>query len=87
MLTHNRILFPCHKTLLKAVKKCKQIPANFIGLSHNLLKNMSLENMLSYYEKIVGFFKGYDYPDTVRIGLILENEWTWYTKKMTMSEW
>ena len=43
--------------------------------------------MLSYYEKIVGFFKGYDYPDTVRIGLILENEWTWYTKKMTMSEW
>jgi len=87
VLAHNHILFPCHKALFKAVKKCKDVPDNFIEMSHHLLKNISLENMINYYEKVIEFFKEYDYPDTERIGLILENEWTWYTKKLTISEW
>jgi len=43
--------------------------------------------MINYYEKVIEYFKGYDYPDTERIGIILENEWTWHTKQMTISEW
>ena len=29
----------------------------------------------------------YNYPDDERVGLILENEWTWYTGKMSVGEW
>jgi len=56
-------------------------------MSRYLLKNVCLESMINYYEKVIEYFKGYDYPDTERIGIILENEWTWHTKQMTISEW
>ena len=87
VLAHNRILFPCHKSLFEAIKKCIDIPYNFVEMSHQLLQNCSLETMINYFENVIDFFKEYDYPDTERIGLILENEWTWYTKKMTIGEW
>ncbi len=86
-LAHNYALFPSHKALFKAVDKCKDKPANFIEESQFLLNNITLENMLKYYAKLIDFFKAYDYPDLERVGLILENEWTWFTKKMTISEW
>ncbi len=87
MLAHNHLLFPCHKALFKVLKKCKDMPFDFIEKSQNLLKNITLENMIGYYEKVIDFFKEYDYSDIERISLILENEWTWFTKKMTISEW
>lgn len=73
---HNRQLFPSHKALFKAVERCKEIPENFIDLSQNLLLNINLEEMVIYYEKVIFYFKEYDYSDIERIGIILENEWT-----------
>ena len=56
-------------------------------MSNDLLANQNIEKMVNYYETIITFFKEYDYPDTERIGLILENEMTWYTKQLTISEY
>jgi hypothetical protein len=81
VLAHNKVLFPCRKAFFKAIGTCKDMPDHFIEMSRDLLKNQNLETMINYYEKIIDFFKEYDYPDMERIGLILENEWTWYTKK------
>ncbi len=86
VLAHNHVLFPCHKGLFRALEKCADIPNNFIEMSHRLLENTNLEEMLGYYEKIINFFKDYDYPDNEQIGLILENEWTWYTGKINTSD-
>jgi predicted nucleotidyltransferase len=86
-LAHNHRLFPSHKALFKALAKCPDLPDQFIEQSQHLLKNISLEEMLHYYELVIGFFQEYDYPDIERIGLILENEWTWYTGQLTISEW
>jgi hypothetical protein len=87
VLAHNRILFPCPKSLLDTTKECKDMPDNFIEMSRHLLKNMDPELMINYYEKVIDYFHEYDYPDKERIDLIIENEGTWSTKKMTVSEW
>ncbi|MEJ2665452.1 MAG: nucleotidyltransferase domain-containing protein [Spirochaetia bacterium] len=87
VLTHNHMLFPCRKAFFKALGECKHMPAGFIPRSRCLMGDMNLTEMLSYYETVINYFIDYDYPDTERIGLVLENEWTWYTKKPTISEW
>ncbi|MBN2440431.1 MAG: nucleotidyltransferase domain-containing protein [Spirochaetales bacterium] len=87
VLAHNRILFPCHKSLFKALKKCKEMPERFIEKSYELLENIHPDLMIRYYEHVTDYFKAYDFPDEERIGLILKNEWTWYMKNLTISEW
>ena len=87
VLAHNRVLYPCHKSLFKALEKCREIPDGFITESRQLIGEGNVKSMIAYYDKVAGYFAEYDYPDKERIGRILENEWTWYTKEMTMSEW
>jgi predicted nucleotidyltransferase len=87
VLAHNHVLFPCRKALFKALGKCEHMPADFISMSRRLISNMNRGEMLKYYETVIDYFKDYDYPETERGGLILENEWTWYTKQLTISEW
>ncbi len=87
ILAHNHELFSSHKALFKAVSNCKQKPEYFVEMSNNLLRNYDLNKMVKYYETVIDFFKEYDYSDIERIGLILENEITWYTKNLTISEW
>ncbi|MBN1696730.1 MAG: nucleotidyltransferase domain-containing protein [Spirochaetales bacterium] len=87
VLAHNRVLFPCHKSLFDAVARCTDMPDDFIGRSSHLLRHIDYQSVVDYYDTVAGYFSAYDYPDTERIGLILENEWTWHTKKMTISEW
>jgi hypothetical protein len=85
-LAHNRVLFPCHKSLFKALAKCREMPAGFIEMLERLLKDKSLETMVACFEITAGYYKQYDYPDRERIGLILENEWAWFSKKMDPGE-
>jgi len=87
VLAHNHVLFPCRKSLFIALKKCEKMPDNFIEISHQLIKKMNLKMMIDYYERVIDYFKEYDYPDKERIGLILEDEWAWFTKKMLISDW
>ena len=87
ILAHNHELYPCRKALFKAVRNCRQKPGNYIEMSKNLILHHNLEEMVKYYEMVIDFFKVYDYPDAERIGLILEDEWAWYTKQLTISEW
>ncbi len=87
VLAHNHRLFPCHKALFKALGQCGNLPPRFIEASHHLLNHMTIDEMLAYYEMVIDFFKAYDFPDNERIGLILENEWTWYTGRITVGEW
>jgi predicted nucleotidyltransferase len=87
VLAHNHVLFPSHKALFKTLKKCENKPDRFIELSDALVKTMDCNTMLAYYEDVADYFHMYDYPDMERISLILENEWTWFTKNLTMSEW
>ena len=87
VLAHNRRLFPGHKALLEEAGRCADAPRGFVEMSGHLLAHMSPEEMIRYHEKVIDYFREYDYPDEERIGIILANEWTWYTRQLTISEW
>jgi predicted nucleotidyltransferase len=78
-LAHNRVLFPCHKSLFAALERCTELPPSFVDSSRRLIENPSPEALIDHYELAAGFFGRYDYPDQERIGFILENEWSWFS--------
>jgi len=78
-LAHNRVLFPCHKSLFAALDKCDQLPPGLARSSQELLRHVSLPALIDYYERVADFFSEYDYPDQERISLILESEWSWFS--------
>jgi hypothetical protein len=79
VLAHNRVLFPCHKSLFAALERCKDFPPEFVELSRQLLESPSLPAVIDYYEKVSNYFGEYDFPDQERISFILENEWSWFS--------
>jgi hypothetical protein len=87
VLAHNRVLFPCHKSLFAALEKCDDVPPGFVSSSHELLRNMSLPATIGYYEQVADYFRQYDYPDQERISLILEREWSWFSGLPSLWDW
>jgi hypothetical protein len=86
-LAHNRVLFPCHKSLFAALEKCDHLPPGFVSSSHELLRNMNLPTTIDYYEQVTDYFSEYDYPDQERISLILESEWSWFSGLPSLGDW
>jgi hypothetical protein len=78
-LAHNRVLFPCHKSLFSALERCPELPPAFLDSSRELLERPSAQQMIDYYERVSEFFAQSDYPDQERISFILENEWSWFS--------
>jgi predicted nucleotidyltransferase len=86
-LAHNRVLFPCHKTLFAALEECEDLPPGFASSSRRLLESQSLPALIDYYEMVSGYFGQYDLPDQERISLILENEWSWFSGLPSLESW
>jgi hypothetical protein len=87
ILAHNRVLYPCHKSLLPLVAACDKKPEGILALTDRLMETFLVDEMLAYYQMVDSYFTVYNYPDDQRVGMILENEWTWYTGKLTAAEW
>jgi len=86
-LAHNRVLFPCDKSLFPALEKCEDLPPEFVDLSRRLLESPSLPSLIAYYEEVSGYFGQYDYPDQEMVSFILENEWSWFTGLPSLADW
>ena len=78
-LAHNRVLFPCHKSLFAALDRCDDLPPDFVDSSRRLLESPSLPEIVNYYDRVSDYFSQYDYPDQERVSFILENEWSWFS--------
>lgn len=87
ILTHNKKLFPSYKAFFKEIENCEKKPENFIKMSNKLLDNPTCEGLIKLYEYVIEYFKEYKYSDEERIGIILENEWVWYTKNMNVIDY
>jgi len=87
VLAHNRILFPCHKSLFAALEKCEDVPPGFVISSQELIRNMSLAAAIDYYERVTDYFSESDYPEQERISQILENEWSWFSGTPSLGDW
>jgi hypothetical protein len=86
-LAHNRVLFPCDKSLIAALERCEDLPPGFVDSSRRLPECLSLPALIDYYEGVSGFFSQYDYPDQERISFILENEWGWFSGLPSVGDW
>jgi len=78
-LAHNRVLFPCHKSLFAALDRCDDLPPDFVDSSRRLLEGPSLPEIVNYYDRVSDYFSQYDHPDQERVSFILENEWSWFS--------
>lgn len=86
-LTYNRILFPCPKTMFEALEGAKKLPENFIARSKNLLSDMTLDNVYSYFELVVDYYSDCAMDEQERISFVLENEWTWFSRTPSVCDW
>lgn len=77
ILAHNRILFPCHKSMMSAVEKANDKPDNFIERANDLLRQPTKEKVDDFVEAISSFRDwGITYSQAVSI-FVENNEWNW----------
>lgn len=86
VLTYNRILFSCHKSMFTDLEKAKHMPIDFINISKELLERPTSQKLDSYFDLISSYFSEFDSGLDKNVGLILENEWAWYTGKLPLSD-
>lgn len=79
VLTYNRIYFPCHKAMFTALEKAEKMPVNFIELSNALLHSASENSLYEYFDIIKEYARDLNINLQESVGLILEDEWSWFT--------
>lgn len=85
ILAYNRVYFPCHKSMFEALEKCTVIPDNFIIKSKELMSSATPEKLDEYFDIVYDFSKELKMTLQESVGLILEDEWTWFTNKVPVS--
>ncbi|MBD0384880.1 hypothetical protein [Paenibacillus sedimenti] len=77
ILAYNRILFPCHKSLMRVVEEAPEKPENYIKLTNNLLINPTKESISEFVDLISSYKDwGITFSQAVSI-FINNNEWNW----------
>jgi len=61
ILAHNRMLYSCHKWLMRALREAPEKPEGMLEQMEDMLKNPSYEKMHSYWELIYNF-TGWGWP-------------------------
>ena len=87
VLAHNRILYPCRKSLFRVLEYAADQPVDFRTGSEKLIGCTDVAPFIEYYESIAREYSCYDMPDDVRIGILLENELNWFTGAAAFDEW
>ncbi|ANY69904.1 hypothetical protein BBD42_27935 [Paenibacillus sp. BIHB 4019] len=77
ILAHNRILFPCHKSMMAEVEKAPEKPDTFLELCHELLLNPTHEKCMELTELILNF-QDLELSSEQAVSLFIQNnEWNW----------
>ena len=77
VLAHNRVLFPYHKWLMRAVGDAPEKPDGLLDLAERLLASPTVENADAFASAVV-FFRQWPLsatPWTAQI--VLDSEWNW----------
>lgn len=82
VLTYNRVYFPCHKSMFVALEKATIMPKDFIEISKDLINDPTQEKLDKYFDLIYDFSKELNMTLQESVGLILEDEWSWFTGKV-----
>ena len=77
ILAHNRMLFPCHKSMMAAVESAHEKPDQFITHVNDLLANPTYEKCMSFARMILSF-RDPEITFNQAVSLFVENnEWNW----------
>jgi hypothetical protein len=87
VLGHNRVLYPCRKSLFRVLEQAVDQPVDFKIHSEKLLGSYDIGLFIDYYESIAKKYSCYDMPDDKRIGILLDNELNWFTGAPSFDEW
>ncbi|MEK6991394.1 nucleotidyltransferase domain-containing protein [Paenibacillus sp. FSL K6-1566] len=86
ILAHNRILFPCHKSLMTAVESAPEKPDGFIQLANDMLRNPTDEKCKAVAGMLLGFgIPGFD-PQLSTTVFMENNEWNWLDGEPPLSD-
>lgn len=86
VITYNRLLFPCHKSMFATLEQADKIPPDFIKTSKEVLEKPTEEKLDQYFDLIYDFFADLRLSESESVGYILENEWAWFTEKLPVGE-
>ena len=86
ILAYNRILFPCHKSLMNSVERAIEKPDYFIEGANELLHNPTKEKVADFVERISSFKDwGITYGQAVSV-FVENNEWNWIDQEPPLQD-
>lgn len=86
VLAHNRILFPCHKSLMSAVESAPEKPNRFVETALDLLQHPTYEKCSSFVQMMLDFRDpGITYQQAVSL-FVENNEWNWLEQDPPLSD-
>ena len=89
LLQENEVLFPCHKSLLKAVTELKNKPDNIIEKANLFLETINNETKDDFVNSILQFIEYQPPKDDSKVltRFIDDNELWWYKERPVITEW
>jgi hypothetical protein len=87
LLAYNRILYPYHKWLMRAVESAPDKPANFLERAETLLKQSTSANAEALWECITGFRDWNSSADHWPMRIMLDSEWNWRAGRAPLQDW
>ncbi len=87
ILAYNRILYPFHKWLMRAVNDAPDKPAHFMELTDTLLKTPTMASATAYVESLTHFHDwGVDFPQAV-VNFTRDRERHWRNGPPPIHDW
>lgn len=87
ILAHNRILFPFHKWMLKAIEQAPDKPANFLELTHEMLEKPCPETAGPLFHCVQEFHDWGIEDIEAYTWFMTEVEWSWKHGTTPMEDW
>lgn len=86
ILAYNRILFPCHKSLMLALEKASEKPDSYMELQHAMLTNPTKETIGAFVNCISSFYDWGISMDEAVSRFVENNEWNWMVSEPPISD-
>jgi hypothetical protein len=86
LLAYNRILYPYHKWLMRAVQDAPEKPADFLTLAEVLLREGTVAHAEALWN-CIKTFRDWQISDSWGVRFMHDSEWTWRRGQTPLADW
>jgi len=86
LLAYNRILYPNHKWLMRAVQDAPEKPADFLTLAEALLREGTVDHAEALWN-CINTFRDWQITDPWGVRFMHDSEWTWRSGRTPLADW